>query len=169
MCSHAEELSIDTSSFVLLGRSAGGQIALMAGYTLNNENIKGVISFYAPADMEWGAKIKTNHWVLNTDKVLGDYVGGSVYEFPDKYKACSAPQFVNKSTPPTLIIHGQNDAMVSFEHSRRLQKRLNKFQVKNYFLDLPWATHGCDYNINGPSGQITTYTIERFINSLVKK
>lgn len=169
LSSHAVELNIDTSNFVLLGRSAGGQIALMAGYTLNNKNIKGVISFYAPADMEWGAKIKTNHWVLNTDKVLGDYVGGSVYDFPDKYKACSAPQFVNEGSPPTLIIHGEIDAMVAFEHSKRLQKKLNEFNVKNYFLDLPWATHGCDYNINGPSGQITTYTIERFINSVVSK
>lgn len=169
LASHAEELNIDTSNFILLGRSAGGQIALMTGYTLNNKNIKGVISFYAPADMEWGAKIKTNHWVLNTDKVLGDYVGGSVYDFPDKYKACSAPQFVSETTPPTLTIHGKIDAMVAFEHSIRLQKKLNDFNVKNYLLDLPGATHGCDYNINGPSGQITTYTIERFINSLVSK
>ena len=169
LTSHATELNIDTSNFVLLGRSAGGQIALMAGYTLNNKNIKGVISFYAPADMEWGAHIKTNHWVLNTDKVLGDYVGGSVDDFPDKYEACSAPQFVTVNTPPTLIIHGKIDALVAFEHSVRLQKKLNEFHVKNYFLDFPNATHGCDYNINGPCGQITTYTIERFINSLVSK
>jgi acetyl esterase/lipase len=169
LISHASELNIDTSNFVLLGRSAGGQIALMAGYTLNNKNIKGVISFYAPADMEWGAHIKTNHWVLNTDKVLGDYVGGNVDDFPDKYKACSAPQFVNASTPPTLLIHGEIDALVAFEHSVRLQKKLNEFHVKNYFLNFSNATHGCDFNINGPSGQITTYTIERFINSLVSK
>ncbi|MGZ4118717.1 MAG: alpha/beta hydrolase fold domain-containing protein [Bacteroidia bacterium] len=169
LTSHAEELNIDTSNFILLGRSAGGQIALMAGYTLNNKNIKGVISIYAPADMDWGARIKTNKWVLDIDKVLGDYIGGSVYDCPDKYKACSAPYFVNTNTPPTLIIHGAHDCMVSFFHSVRLQKKLNEFHVKNYFLDLPTATHGCDFNINGPSGQATTYTIERFINSLVSK
>ena len=169
LTTHADELNIDTSNFVLLGRSAGGQIALMAGYTLENKNIKGIVSFYAPADMEWGAKIKTNKWVLDIDKVLGDYVGGSVYDHPDKYKACSAPYFVCKDTPPTLIIHGANDAMVSFQHSVRLQKQLNDCHVKNYFLDLPTATHGCDFNINGPSGQITTYSIERFINSVTGK
>ncbi|MBA3971046.1 MAG: alpha/beta hydrolase [Bacteroidetes bacterium] len=166
---HAAELNIDTTAFVLLGRSAGGQIALMSAYTLNDPNIKGVISIYAPADMEWGAKIKTNKWVLDTDKVMGDYLGGSVYDIPEKYKACSAPYFVSKNSTPTLMIHGENDAMVSFQHSVRLQKKLNEFQVKNYFLDLPTATHGCDYNINGPSGQITTFTIERFINSVVAK
>jgi len=29
---------------------------------------------------------------------------------------------------------------------------------------LPWATHGCDFNLNGPSGQLATYTVERFLN-----
>jgi acetyl esterase/lipase len=169
LASHAEELNIDTSNFILLGRSAGGQIALMAGYTLNNKNIKGIVDIYGPADMEWGAKIKTNKWVLDTDKVLGDYVGGSVYDFPEKYKACSAPQCVNTNTPPTLIIHGAHDCMVSFFHSVRLQAKLNECHIKNYFLDLPTATHGCDFNINGPSGQVSTYTIERFINSVVSK
>jgi acetyl esterase/lipase len=169
LCAHAEKLNIDTTNLVLAGRSAGGQIALMAGYTLNNKNIKGIITFYAPADMEWGAKIKTTRWVLDIDKVLNDYIGGSVYKVPEKYKACSAPEFVNANTPPTLIIHGAIDAMVSFEHSIRLQKKLNEYHVKNYFLDLPTATHGCDYNINGPSGQASTFAVERFINAVVTK
>ena len=134
----------------------------------NNPNIKGVISFYAPADMVWGAHITGNPWVLNTDKVLNDYVGGSIKDVPEKYVASSPIEFVNSSSTPTLLIHGENDAMVAFEHSTRLQKKLNDNKVLNYLLNLPFATHGCDYNINGPSGQLSTYAIERFIKSVVK-
>ena len=165
---HSEKLRIDTNNFVLLGRSAGGQIALLTAYTCNNPNIKGVISFYAPADMVWGAHITGNPWVLNTDKVLNDYVGGSIKDVPEKYVASSPIEFVNSSSTPTLLIHGENDAMVAFEHSTRLQKKLNDNKVLNYLLNLPFATHGCDYNINGPSGQLSTYAIERFIKSVVK-
>ncbi|MCW3084208.1 MAG: alpha/beta hydrolase [Bacteroidetes bacterium] len=162
---NAAELKVDTANFILLGRSAGGQIALLAAYTFHDPRIKGVISFYAPADMVWGAQVKGNKWVIDTDKVLSDYIGGLYKDAPEKYKLSSPFEFVESNSTPTLIIHGKHDCMVGFQHSVHLKKKLDNYHVKNYFLDLPWATHGCDYNINGPSGQITTYTIERFINS----
>ena len=161
-----KELKVDTSNFVLLGRSAGGQIALLSAYTQRNKNIKGVVSIYAPADMVWGALTKGFKLVIDTDKVLGDYIGGNVNNVPDKYRLSSPYEFVDSTSTPTLIIHGDHDCMVSVRHSLHLQKRLNDYKVKNYFLDLPWATHGCDFNISGPSGQLSTFAIERFINSV---
>jgi acetyl esterase/lipase len=47
---HASPLSIDTTAFVLLGRSEGAQAALMAAYTLPEPGLKGVIDFYGPTD-----------------------------------------------------------------------------------------------------------------------
>lgn len=166
---HAEELHIDTNNFVLLGRSAGGQIALVAGYTFHDPRIKGIISFYAPADMAWGATIKTNKWVLDVDAVFSAYLGGLIGEMPEVYEKSTARNFVTPDSPPTLLIHGPNDALVSYHHSERLETELITKKVPYYFLSLPWATHGCDYNINGPSGQASTYTIERFINSVTKR
>lgn len=165
---HAELLEIDTTNFVLLGRSAGGQIALLAAYTFHDPGIKGVIAFYAPADMAWGATIKTNKLVLDVDKVFSEYLGGLISQVPKVYEESTACNYVTAQSPPTLLIHGPNDALVSYNHSVRLEKKLNDNTVRNYFLNLPWATHGCDYNINGPSGQITTYAIERFINSVTR-
>lgn len=158
--------NVDSGNFVLLGRSAGAQIALVAAYTLHDPSIKGVVSYYGPADMVWGARIKSNKLVLNTDKVFRDYLGGLIDEVPEKYHEASAYDFVCYGTPPTLIIHGPNDPMVAYGHSQRLHEKLDSCHVPNYFLNLPWATHGCDYNINGPSGQISTFTVERFINSI---
>lgn len=163
---NAEELMIDTSNFILLGRSAGAQIALVAAYTFRDPTIKGVISYYGPADMVWGARIKSNKLVLNTDQVFTDYLGGLIDEVPAKYHEASAYDFAISGVPPTLLIHGPNDALVSYGHSVRLDKKLTEQKVPSYFLNLPWATHGCDYNINGPSGQITTFSVERFIQSV---
>ncbi|MES2761729.1 MAG: alpha/beta hydrolase [Bacteroidota bacterium] len=163
---HAEELNIDITNFVLLGRSAGAQIALVAAYTFNDPNIKGVVSVYGPADMAWGATIKTNKLVLDVDKVFSEYLGGLINEVPQIYEESTSRNFVTPKSTPTLLIHGPNDALVSYYHSVRLSETLDKNNVPYYFLNLPWATHGCDYNINGPSGQLSTYTIERFINSV---
>ncbi|RYD91264.1 MAG: alpha/beta hydrolase, partial [Sphingobacteriales bacterium] len=54
---HANSLQIDTGRFVLLGRSAGAQVALLAAYTLHDPGIAGVIDFYGPADMVWGYSV----------------------------------------------------------------------------------------------------------------
>lgn len=166
---HAEELHIDTNNFVLLGRSAGGQIALLSAYTFNDARIKGVISYYAPADMAWGATIKTNKWVLDVDGVFTDYLGGLIGEIPDVYEKATARNYVTPNSPPTLLIHGPNDALVSYHHSVRLEQELEQKKVPYYFLSLPWATHGCDYSLNGPSGQLSTYAVERFISSVTKQ
>ncbi|MES2512837.1 MAG: alpha/beta hydrolase [Bacteroidota bacterium] len=162
----SEELNIDTTNFVLLGRSAGAQIALVAAYTFHDPRIKGVISFYGPADMAWGATIKSNKWVLDVDKVFSEYLGGLIGDVPQIYEESTSRNFVTHNSAPTLLIHGPNDALVSYYHSVRLSETLKQNKVAHYFLNLPWATHGCDYNINGPSGQLSTYTIERFINSV---
>jgi len=154
------------SKVVLLGRSAGGQIVLQAGYGELKDQIDGIVSFYAPADMLWGAKQITNDWVLDVDKVMKDYIGYSVKENEASYTAASSPPLVNESTPPTLLIHGKIDAMVAHEHSVRLMKFLKKYKIKSYLIELSSATHGCDFNFNGPSGQISTFAIERFIANL---
>lgn len=169
LCEHHEEYKIDTNSFVLIGRSAGGQIALQAAYTEKDPRIKGVVSFYAPADMAWGARILTNDWVLDVDKVLVDYIGTSVKQKPELYDLASAPPFVNSATPPTLLIHGENDAMVSYHHTERLAHELKQNKVPYYVLHPKFATHGCDYAFHGPSGQLSTYAIEYFLSAVTQQ
>ena len=166
---HADELEIDTTNFILLGRSAGGQIALLAAYTLNEPGVKAVISYYAPADMVWGYSIPSNPLIMDSQKVMSDYLGGPYKSVPKNYEASSPILAVNKNSIPTLLIHGQNDVLVAYEHSRRLNIKLQQLGVKHFLLTLPWATHGCDYTLNGPSGQLATYTVDRFINRMTNK
>jgi len=163
---NADSLHIDTNKFVLLGRSAGAQIALLAAYTLHEKDIKGVIDFYGPSDMVWGYSIPSNPLIMNSRKVMEDYIGGTYKQVPENYYNCSPIEFVSKQSPPTLIIHGENDVLVSREHSRRLNLKLEHYNIKHYWLQLPWATHGFDYNLNGPGGQLSTYAVETFLDTV---
>jgi acetyl esterase/lipase len=163
---HADALHLDTNNFVLLGRSAGGQIALLAAYTLHDSGLKGVIDFYGPSDMVWGYSIPSNPLIMNSRKVMDDYLGGPYNKVPQNYVASSPIEFVGPKSVPTLMIHGSNDVLVSPEHSRRLNAKLQQYNIPHYWLKLPWATHGFDFNLNGPGGQLSTYTVLRFLNTI---
>ena len=165
---HADELQVDTTKFVLVGRSAGGQIALLSAYTQKEAGLRGVVDFYGPADMVWGYSIPSNPLIMDSRKVMENYLGGSYAQVPQKYLASSPIEFVTHSSVPTLIIHGTNDVLVAPEHSRRLDKKLTENNIKHFWLKLPWATHGFDFNLNGPGGQLSTYAVERFINIVTK-
>lgn len=165
---HADELQIDTHNFVLLGRSAGAQIALLSAYTQPEPGLKGVVDFYGPADMVWGYSVPSSPLIMDSRRVMRNYIGGAYDDMPQKYLDSSPIEFVNKQTLPTLIIHGDNDVLVSPVHSCKLSEKLRRNHIKHYLLKLPWASHGFDYNINGPAGQLSTYVVERFINTVTE-
>ena len=162
----SEEFQIDTNNFVLLGRSAGGQIALLVAYTLHDPSIKGVIDFYGPADMVWGYSLPSNPLVMDSRGVMERYLGGKYKDVPKNYEASSPIVFVDRQSPPTLMIHGDNDVLVSPIHSRKLNEKLQQNGVKHYLLKLPWGVHGFDYNLNGPGGQLSTYAVTYFLKSI---
>ncbi len=169
LTNNSATFSIDTNNLVLLGRSAGGQIALSAAYTLNDTRIKGVICFYGPADMIWGYQNPTNPLVLDSRKVMKDYLGGTLSEVPEQYRHSSATETITKQAPLTLLLYGQNDPLVSPGHSTRLSAKLKAQGILFFELYLPWATHGFDYTLNGPGGQLSTWTVKRFLEVVSNK
>ena len=164
---YGKELGIDPTRLALLGRSAGGQLALLAAYTANEPAIRGVVSVYGPTDLKFGYERPASRLLLDTRGVLESYLGGPPAKVDDAYFAASPINFVNASSPPTLLIHGLNDGHVLPEESARLDARLTEAKVKHLFVRLPWATHGCDWSFSGPCGQITTYAIERFLDRVM--
>lgn len=165
---NATTLRLDTQRLVLVGRSAGGQLALLAGYTAEEDSIRGVVAFYSPADLEYAYANPSNPAVLDTKEILEDYLGGSPNQIRAIYKAGSPIQFVKPTSPPTLLIHGERDELVSPVQSKRLSHHLGQQGVPHVYLRFPWATHGCDANFNGPCGQISTFAIERFLTAVMK-
>jgi acetyl esterase/lipase len=159
----ADSLKIDPNRIVLLGRSAGGQIALTVAYTARDPGIRGVISFYGPTDLYWSWEHPGNPLVIDTRGVLAAYMDGSPSEASFNYDAASPIRFVTSGTPPTLLLHGGRDELVSSSQSARLTQRLAQAGVPHLNVFLPWATHGFDFIFRGPGGQISTYAIEYFL------
>ncbi len=162
---HAPDLGIDPTRFVLFGRSAGGQIASAVGYTANDPAIRGVVALYAPHDMRFVWSISRDDDALNSLKLMTQYLGGPpTPERTEIYDTASAQNNVRRGvTPPTLLVHGVIDTLVWQRHSERLAARLAEEGVPHAHLPLPWAVHALEYNLNGPSGQLTAYAVETFL------
>lgn len=157
----------DSSRIVLLGRSAGGHLSLLVGYG-REEGVRGVVSLYGVPDLRWGYEHPSNPRVINSTKVLEDFLGGPPGARGDVYDSASAINRVSASTPPTLLIHGTGDELVTVQQSRRLASRLEAAKRPHLLLEMPWGTHGCDVNLAGPCGQLSTYAIERFVAAVTR-
>jgi len=164
---YGHEFGLDATRLALLGRSAGGQLALLAAYTAGEPAIRGVVSVYGPTDLKFGYDRPAAKGLLDTRGVLETYLGGPPAKADEAYFAASPINFVTAASPPTLLVHGMNDGHVSPEESARLEARLTKAKVRNLFVRLPWATHACDWSFSGPCGQVTTYSIERFLERVM--
>lgn len=165
---YAAELNVDPARIALLGRSGGGQLALLAGYTAQEASIRGVVSLYGPSDLRLEYEQPGPVRVSDTRAALEAYLGGAPGTgADDAYYAASPVNFVNASSPPSLLVHGERDPIVALEQAARLEARLQTAGVKHLLVRLPWATHGCDKSFGGPCGQIVAYAVERFLDAVM--
>lgn len=160
---HAEKLGVDATRLVLFGRSAGGNIAEATAYTTSDPAIRGLVAFYAPADMHFAWAYAREDDVLKSPLLLKQFLGGTPQEAKAAYDSASAFLHVAKDNPPTLLVHGELDTLVWYRQSERLAGRLTAEGVPHAFVSFPWATHACEYNLHGPGGQLSTYALEWFL------
>ncbi len=164
----APRLGIDPGRIALVGRSAGGQLALLTAYTTRDPAIRGVVGMYPPSDQVFGYENPSNPRVINSTQILEDYLAGTPKTQPEAYRTASPINFVTASTVPTLLIHGDKNELVWVRQSERLDAKLAAANRPHFLLKLVWATHGCDYNFNGPCGQLSTYAIENFLGEVMR-
>jgi len=165
---HAAALGIDATRLVLLGRSAGGNLAEATAYAAPDPAIRGVVALYAPADVNFAYACGREDDVLKSPALLRQFLGGPPESARAAYEGASGYLHVGEFTPPTLLIHGELDTLVWHRQSERLDQKLAAAGIAHAFVSLPWATHGMEYNLSGPGGQLTTFAVEWFLGAVTK-
>lgn len=141
---HADELHIDPNKVIFQGGSAGGHLALTAGYLQNNGafdtgcndyagnyKIVAVIDKYGPSDLTQFMYYSSLVAWLGDKKDDADFI-----------KSISPVYLVDANTPPTYIIHGDADPTVPYSQSELLVSYLQTAGVKYQFTTVPGGGHG---------------------------
>lgn len=105
----------------LLGVSSGGHMALLQAYKNNTPAISAVINFFGPADM---VSLYNSTTEPNLRLGLTFLLGGTPATNAPLYQSSSPINFVTAQSPPTLILHGQNDAIVPVQQAQLLSDKL---------------------------------------------
>jgi acetyl esterase/lipase len=164
---HATELGIDPQQFVLLGRSAGGQMATATAYAKHDPGIRGIIAIYPPTDFYLTWESATHPGNLDHRLNLEWFLGGTPQTASAAYDSASGALLVSAGAPPTLILQGELDINVFHKQGEVLAEKLASAKVPHALVSLPWAAHGFDLvAFNSPGGQITTYAVAWFLSTV---
>ena len=150
---HAGEYGLDPRRVAALGDSSGSHLACLVGLTggvaaltddpgsRTSDRVLAVVDFYAPSDLRaFPESWKVSHPDLID--AVNRLVGGTLEEHPDVARAASPITYVNKASPPFLILQGGRDDIVAPVQSINLDRALRAAGVPSELVILPGAGHG---------------------------
>lgn len=153
----------DASRIVLVGRSAGAQLAMRLAYQEGPSSIRGVVNYYGPVDLADGWRRPPQPDPAHVRGILEMFIGGTPDQKPEHYKHASPITWVSKAAAPTLSIYGARDHIVEARFGRMLDSALKRVGATSVLLELPWSEHSFDAVPNGLGRQIALSYTERFV------
>jgi acetyl esterase/lipase len=160
---NGERYGADSARLALVGRSSGGQLAMVAAYSPGAPAVRAVVSYYGPVDLTEGYRHPPRPDPLQVRGVEEAFLGGTPEDEPLRYRAASPITYVTRPLPPTLLIYAGRDNIVEPRFGAMLQRRLRATGTTAVLLEIPWAEHGFDAISNGPSAQLALFETERFL------
>jgi len=147
---NGEKYGYDPDKIALIGGSAGAHLALLAAYGWKKPNdtidsiakvepghrIKAVVDIYGPIDL-------TTDYAQHQSLVTS-FIAHSYKEAPELYREASPINYLDKSDPPTMILHGTSDDLVPISQSDMLQAKLDSLGIPNVYYKVPLWPHAMD-------------------------
>ena len=171
---HAKQYKVDTTHIGVYGGSAGGHLASLMGTSGDIKSLEGkgdwqgystkvqaVVDLFGPVDLvsiiqkiqaaqqrfqtPGRASQTSNHPAGAVPAMLG----GPVEKQLEKARIASPVTYITPDDPPFLIIHGDEDKVVSIEQSRNFYSKLTSAGVEATLKIYPGEGHG----IRNPESQ----------------
>lgn len=162
----ASDYGIDAAHIGVAGHSAGGHLSALlgtsgelseldgsGGWPEASSQVQAVCTLSGPADfVTWGKSIHP---------AVRGLLGGTVEELPAKAALASPVTHVKKTTPPFLIIHGDQDDVVPAAQGRAMHAALEQAKGEATLMIIEGAQHF-------PYGQRTTQAMNDFFDKHLK-
>ena len=130
-----------SQKFVLLGASAGAHLSMLQAYKYTNPVIiKAVVDFFGPADIT--DMYNNPASILAPPAAIAAVVGATPASNPALYQQSSPINFVTAQSPPTIILQGGEDVLVSPSQSVALRTKLQTMGVVYQYVFYPTENHG---------------------------
>lgn len=129
----AKRYSVDTNKVVVMGHSAGAQLALCLA--AHEASLRKVVSLAGVVDL-------LQAWELHlSDSAVVDFLGGKPSEVTDHYREADPMQLsINHSTTQWLI-HGAADVVVPSHFSRNYAQQKKTRGEDVHYLEISTAAH----------------------------
>lgn len=158
---NAQRYNINPEKIGVIGGSAGGHLAALVGVTGDkkvfaaiggNEDLSDAVQcvcdIFGPKNfatvMEQADEDKNvrNIFKFNTPSDPYSELIGANLSDKEKTAAVSPITYVDKNSPPTLILHGTHDALVPFAQSEEFEVAMKKHGSPVWLQKFPGAGHG---------------------------
>jgi len=162
---HAPHFGIDPDRLGVYGGSAGGHLSLMLGLDSDegdpdatdevmrmSSRVAAVVAYYPPVDLRERAMASEDFPATLPDRGLF-FAGGVVapaaadrfvaIDFEDELGASVSPiVHVSSDDPPTLLVHGDADALVDLNNSELIHEAFLRNGVETDLVIIEGAGHG---------------------------
>lgn len=149
MRENAQELGVDAERICVIGGSAGGHLSMMVGYTADEPALEGrgghagvssrvaaVVDLYGPSSL-----------MTETARVhdmVTSFLGVPYEAAPKSYAIASPITHLDAGDPPTFVLQGTIDTLVTPDQSDMLAEKLEALGVPYWYARLEGWPHTMD-------------------------
>jgi dipeptidyl aminopeptidase/acylaminoacyl peptidase len=147
---NASKYGIDPDRIGVAGASAGGHLAELVatagpgaglegdgGWNGVSSKVQAAAAYYGVSDFTVGAMQFQHH----TGQVVVKLFRGTEKEKPELYRKASPIYYVSKNAPPLLLVHGEDDDLVPFDQSVRMNEAYRQAGRPVEFIPVSHAAH----------------------------
>ena len=167
---NADKFNIDKNKIGVIGMSAGGYLATMVGVTSGvkkfdfgdnleqSSRVQAVVDIFGPTDLTkvaddypkatqemYNSPAAPPALFVNGAPCYKDRKGGSLLDTPETARDSNPITYIDKNTPPFLIMHGNADKTISPSQSKILYDALIKNGVDANYYIINGADHYAAY------------------------
>lgn len=146
---HADRYGIDSTRIGAIGFSAGAHLSMLlgvmgpadglegnGGWAEFDSQVQAVVAFFGPTDLT------ANDLPNASQQLVRDFLGGTLQERLEAYKAASPITYVSKGDAPLLMFQGTRDPLVPHTQAYRMVEALTKAEVPGRVELLVGQAHG---------------------------